>query len=228
MVTKTFEKKLAIKLRKEGKTYSQILSAIPVAKSTLSIWLGSVNLTKKQKQVITKERIAGSIRGGIAKRKQRKEKQDFIIQKAKSEIGNITNRDIFLIGVVLYWAEGSKEKEYKPGSPLRFANSDPYMVKLFLNWLQEAGVDKERIVFDIYIHENHKYRIEEVIKYWSDITCFSKNLFRVYFKKNILKTKRRNILPDSYFGLVRIYVKESSDLVRKINGWVEGIVEHLK
>ena len=222
------EKELAIKLRRQGKTYSEILSVLPVAKSTLAIWLNSVQLSKKQKQRITKERLAGSRRGGEAKKKQRKEKQKVLISKAKLEIGNLSKRELFLIGVVLYWAEGSKEKEYYPGSPLRFANSDPYMVKLFLDWLHEVGVNQNRINFDIYIHENHKYRIEEVVKYWSDITGFSKNLFRVYFKKNILKTKRRNISPDSYFGLVRIYVKESSDLVRKINGWVKGITLHLR
>jgi hypothetical protein len=128
----------------------------------------------------------------------------------------------------LYWAEGSKEKEHNPGSPLRFANSDPYMIKLFLSWLKDLGVAKERICFDIYLHDNNKYRVKEVIEYWVNHTGFSENLFRVYYKKNIIKTKRKNILPDSYFGVARIYVKESSDLVRKINGWVDGIVEHLK
>jgi len=129
--------------------------------------------------------------------------------------------------VALYWAEGSKEKDHSPGSPLRFANGDPYMIKLFLKWLQNVDVKKERICFDIYLHDNNRYRVSEVVKYWVNNTGFSKKLFKVYYKKDIPKTKRKNIGPDTYFGLVRIYVKESSDLVRKINGWVEGIVEHL-
>jgi hypothetical protein len=66
------------------------------------------------------------------------------------------------------------------------------------------------------------------VEYWSRHTGFPKKLFKVYFKKNIPKTKRNNTKPDTYFGLVRIYVKESSDLVRRISGWVGGIVEHLK
>src|SRR3989344_1456699 len=208
MIKKEKEKEVAINLRKQGKTYSEILSTVSVAKSTLAIWLQSVNLSKKQKQRITKE--------------------SKIFSEAKSEIGSFSKRELFLAGVFLYWAEGAKEKEYYPGSPLRFANSDPYMIKLFLNWLQNVGVKKERICFDIYLHKYNKYRVLEVIDYWSRHTGFSKKLFRVYYKKDILKTKRKNIYPDKYFGLVRIYVKESSDLVRSINGWVQGIVEHLK
>ena len=228
MIKKEKEKEVAINLRKQGKTYSEILSTVSVAKSTLAIWLQSVNLSKKQKQRITKERLAGSKRGGDVKRKQRINKQNKIFSEAKSEIGSFSKRELFLAGVFLYWAEGAKEKEYYPGSPLRFANSDPYMIKLFLNWLQNVGVKKKRICFDIYLHKNNKYRVLEVIDYWSRHTGFSKKLFRVYYKKDILKTKRKNIYPDKYFGLVRIYVKESSDLVRSINGWVQGIVEHLK
>lgn len=228
MIKKVQEKEKSILLRKEGKTYSEILSIIPVSKSTLSAWLHSVNLSKKQKQIITKKKLASSIRGGETKRKQRIEKQNAILLEAKSDITNISDYELFLIGVILYWAEGSKEKEYHPGSQLRFANSDYSMIKLFLYWLYKIGVNKERICFDIYIHDNNKYRIQEVIKYWSENTGFSEKYFRVYFKKNIIKTKRRNIVSDTYFGVVRIYVKESSDLVRKIDGWVQGIVESLK
>ncbi len=228
MIKKTQEKEKAIALRKQGKTYSDILKAIPVAKSTLGIWLKDAKLSKSENQKFTEAKRLASLRGGQAKKNQRIERQNKIFSEAKSEIINLSKRELFLIGVALYWAEGSKEKDYCPGSPLRFANSDPYMIKLFLNWLKEANINKKRICFDIYLHDNNKHCVSKVIEYWSHRTGFSKRLFRVYFKKNIPNTKRKNIHPDTYFGLVRIYVKESSELVRKINGWVEGIIEHLK
>ena len=204
------------------------MRAIPVAKSTLAIWLKEAKLSKAENQVFTEARRLASLRGGQAKKKQRIEKQNKIFSQAKLDIKNLSKRELFLIGVVLYWAEGSKEKEFSPGSPLRFANSDPYMIKLFLNWLEDMGIEKGRICFDIYLHDNNKYRVQKVIKYWADSTGFPEKLFRVYFKKNILKTNRRNIDEGTYFGLARIYVKESSELVRKITGWVQGIVVHLK
>lgn len=227
MIIKIAEKEKAIALRKQGKTYTDILKVVPVAKSTLAIWLKDAKLSTPEKQKFTEAKRLASLRGGQTKRKQRVERQKSLFLKSKSEIESLSERELFLIGVALYWAEGSKEKEHSPGSPLRFANGDPYMIKLFLEWLRAIGVKKERICFDIYLHDNNKYRTADVIKYWAMNTSFSENLFKVYYKKDIPKTKRRNISPDTYFGLVRIYVKESSDLVRRINGWIEGIVAHL-
>jgi hypothetical protein len=133
MIKKIKEKQNAIALRKAGKTYTDILRVIPVAKSTLAIWLKEAKLSVPEKQKFTEAKRLASLRGGQAKKKQRVEKQNSILSKAKSEIISISERELFIIGVVLYWAEGSKEKEYQPGSQLRFANSDPYMIKLFLN-----------------------------------------------------------------------------------------------
>ncbi len=51
MIPKKEERKKAIQLRKKGLSYSKILKQVPVAKSTLSLWLRSVGLTKRQKKI---------------------------------------------------------------------------------------------------------------------------------------------------------------------------------
>lgn len=79
------------------------------------------------------------------------------------------------------------------------------------------------IGFEIYVHENNKHRIPAVIDYWSEHTRFPKKCFtHIYFKKNKIQTKRKNI-GESYFGLLTVRVKSSSFLVRKVSGWVDGI-----
>lgn len=218
------DKEKAINLRKEGKTYSEILSMIPVAKSTLSIWLQSVNLSKKQKQRITQKRLDASQRGGDAKRKQRIEKQNKIFSHASLEIKNISDRELFLIGVVLYWAEGAKEKEYKPGSPFEFSNMDPKMIQLMIVWLLKVcKISKNMLIFNIFLHQSHKDRVEEVRVFWSKITGFPINSFSaVYWKRNKIMTNRKNT-EEKYHGVLKIKVKTSSILVRKIAGWSEGI-----
>ena len=230
MQIKFIEKEKAIALRREGKTYSEILKVVPVAKSTISLWFKEVGLSVPEKQKITASRIAASIRGGIAKRTQRINKQKAIWAKAQAEISSVTKHELFLIGVVLYWAEGSKEKEYRPGSRLGFANSDPSMIKLFLTWLLEVVcISRDRIFFEIYIHENHKYRIENVISYWLEQTSLPISSFTaVRYKKNNIKTLRKKIDDKSYFGLVKITVRQSSELVRMITGWTNGIIEKVK
>ncbi|OGZ92998.1 MAG: hypothetical protein A2528_01620 [Candidatus Staskawiczbacteria bacterium RIFOXYD2_FULL_37_9] len=68
--------------------------------------------------------------------------------------------------------------------------------------------------------------MNQIIKYWSDCTGFSKNNFsHIYFKKNKINTKRKNV-GENYFGLLRVCVKRSSTLQRKIEGWISGIYKH--
>lgn len=226
MIKKIQEKERAIVLRKQGKTYSDILRVIPVAKSTLGIWLKEAKLSTPEKQKFTEAKRLASLRGGHVKRTQRVEKQNKVLIKAKSEICSISQQELFLIGVVLYWTEGSKEKNHKPGSTFAFSNMDPKMIQLFLVWLvRVCKIPKNMLVFNIFLHQTHKNRVEEVRKYWSKITGFSvKNFSTIYWKKNALKTNRRNI-EESYHGVLKIKVKRSSELVRKVAGWSEGIFE---
>ncbi len=218
----------AVALRRQGFSYAEILREVPVAKSTLSLWLRSVGLSKPQKQRLTEKKLAAAIRGGEAKRLQRILKTQQIQERAIKDVKKISRRELWLIGTVLYWAEGSKEKEGKPGSGVQFTNSDPYMIKIFLIWLNEiCEINNENLSVEIYIHENSKNRVKSVINYWSNATGLPKRYFsRVYYKKNKIKTNRKNI-GSQYFGLLKIRVKASSSLNRRIAGWVIGVIQSL-
>lgn len=195
MQKKLREKQKAIALRKQGLSYREILEQIPVAKSSLSLWLKSVKLAKIQKQRLTDKKLASARRGAQKMKDIRIALTKEIKDTARKEVGELSKRELWLIGIALYWAEGSKEKEYRPGSGIKFSNSDPMMIKIFLEWLFKIiGLSKERISFDIFIHENNKHRLEEVVDYWSKYTEFSKKEFKhIYFKKNKINTKRRNV-----------------------------------
>ena len=219
-------KQKAIIFRKNGYSYSEILRNIPVAKSTLSLWLREIGLSKYQKQKLTEKRLLAAKRGGEIRKKQRIALTKAIYDKAFSDIDKISKRDLWLMGIMLYWAEGSKEKEGYVGSGVKFTNTDPKMLKLFLKWLFEIEkVSKDELSFEIYIHENSKNNLKTVRQYWSKILCVPENDFRVYFKKNRIKTNRKNI-DTNYFGLVRINVRASSTLNRKISGWIMAITKY--
>ena len=217
-------KEKAIELRKRGFTYSEILQEVPVAKFTLSLWLHEVKLSKIQKQRITKKKIIAARRGGWVRRKQRLLRTKQIKERAQSEITRITKRELWLMGIMLYWAEGNKEKEDGPGSVVIFSNSDPRMIRIFIKWLDTClKIPLEDIVFEIFIHQTHRNRIEEVKKYWANQTGVGWDKFdRIYFKKNKIKTKRKNV-GKNYHGLVRVKIKRSTDLNRKIAGWIDSI-----
>lgn len=216
-------KNKAVQLRKEGNTYSEILKKIPVAKSTLSLWLRSVNLSKKQKQNLTIKKMQAAMRGGEAKKRKRIENSKKIINQAKMEIGEITDREAWLAGTMLYWAEGSKQKETNISVGVMFSNSDPAMIKFFVKWLKKyLRVTDQDIILEIYIHENFKAKKDQFIKFWSDELGLPIEKFdRVYFKKNVVKTKRKNI-SGKYHGQINVKVRKSSNFNRKIQGWIEG------
>lgn len=218
------EKMLAIKLRKEGKTYSEILAEIPIAKSTLSDWLKSVQLAVPQKQRITHKRLAAAQRGADARRSARLSEVDEHIEKGRKNIGPLSSRELWLIGVALYWAEGSKQRGSDLSTGVMLGNSDVKMIRVFLHWLRLVAIPATSIYFELYIHESRKEETKTFRGWWAKQIGVPVTLInKVYFKKGNIKTNRTNI-KDLYHGLIRIRVKSSTTLNRQINGWIEGIV----
>jgi hypothetical protein len=219
-------KQKAITLRKEGNSYSEILQTIPVAKSTLALWLKDVGLSQPQKQRLTAKRLAAVKRGGLEKRNIRINTTRQIEQAAINEIGKISARELFLIGVVVYWAEGSKQKPHNPSERVAFSNSDALMIRLFLKWLRSIGIPEDEISLSIYLHDSAKHRIREIQKYWSKSLKLRINRFeKIYFKRGSTKSFRKNT-GVGYYGQVRVSVLRSTNLNRRIHGWVLGITKN--
>lgn len=222
----------AINLRRKGLSYSEILQKIPVAKSTLSLWLRSVGLSKKQIQRLSRKKLLAIRKGGQSRKKWRLDSTKLIKKQAhleiKKKIKRIDTRDLWLMGIMLYWAEGSKDKEYKPGQSVIFSNSDSLMINVFLKWIDVClQIPVKNIKFSIYIHENHRHNIENVITFWSNTSGFPIEKFdKIYYKKHKVKTNRRNT-EENYHGLLRIRIVKSSTLNRKITGWIEGICKYI-
>lgn len=216
----------AIKLRKRGLSYSEILQEVPVAKSTLSLWLRSVGLSKKQKQRITEKKLAAALRGSQARRIQRLVETEKIKKKAIREAQKIgiDSKKLWLLGIMLYWAEGDKEKSHMPSVGVGFINSDPNMIKIFLKWIEEClGIAKDQISFRIYLHENNIHRLNQIKKYWAENTGFPLGRFdKITLKRHKISSSRKN-KGNSYYGLLKIQVLKSTKLNRRIAGWIEGI-----
>ncbi len=80
----------------------------------------------------------------------------------------------------------------------------------------------DEIVFEMFIHEKHKEKENDFINYWSKTLNYPVSKFdKVYYKKHDIKTKRKNI-GDNYHGQLVILVRRSTNLNRKITGWIEG------
>lgn len=224
MNLKEKERARAINMRMKGFSYSEILQQIPVAKSTLSSWLQSVNLSQKHQQRLTEKKLLSAKRGGLARRKQRIEETGVINRKAESEIKRFAKDQFFVAGVMLYWAEGTKQKESNVSQRLAFSNSDPIMIELFLSWLSTyMGITKDRLFFEIFIHTTGN--VEKSVQFWSKITGCDKSAMRVYFKKHKAMTNRKRTGED-YVGQLKVNVKASTRENRIITAWTTALCKN--
>ena len=214
----------AVAMRRRGRSYSEILSLVPVAKSTLSLWLRNVGLSSKQKQRITEKKRQAMKRGWETIRTRKLARVRVIKSAATSEVRTLISDPFWLTGVILYWGEGNKEKPWSSSAKVAFSNMDLSMHKLFLAWIKKylkvAGKD---IRYEVYIHEDSD--TYSIARYWRTNLNIQKDQLRIYYKHNVLNTKRKNIGRD-YKGVLRICVIKSSTLNRRIAGWIEGVVQY--
>lgn len=213
----------AIFLRKQGKTYSEIQEALgPLPKGTLSGWLKMVELTEAQKERIQRKIIdrstLGRQKGGWTNHQNRLTRISAIQTKARKEYDSLSSNNLFLVGIALYSAEGSRKTER-----FQFMNSDPFLIKIMLKWVKKFDIDsfkniKMRLyIHKIYIHENHE-------KFWSDFL----NIVPSQFYKTILKPTPHKVKknPD-YKGCLRIETS-GSELYWKMMTWRELFYKEFK
>ncbi|MFE5755342.1 hypothetical protein ACFQ7I_16820 [Streptomyces massasporeus] len=142
---------------------------------------------------------------------------------SKSSVGTLSPRELFLVDVGLYWAEGGKDKPYDRRENVCFVNSDPGMIEVFLAWLDLLGVKRERLRFTVMIHESADVAGAE--RYWADLVGADRSAFnKTTLKRHNPKTHRKNV-GDSYRGCLVVKVLKGADLYRRIEGSWYGIVE---
>lgn len=211
------EKTKAIKLRKKGESYKSILKQIKVSKSTLSIWLREIKLTKEQKTNLSNH--MDKVRYKVAKRKvaDRIKRTNKIITEAKKEVEKQKNNFLFLVGIALYWAEGAKN----PDESVKFANSDEKMILLMMKWFREICKVPEK-KFRIHIHMHNLHCRKKILNHWSKITKVPLGQFYKPYIKPTSLGQRKNIL---YNGTCSIIINDK-ELFRRIKGWKFGLQEH--
>lgn len=206
-----------LSLRRKGYTYSEIRNQIPrLPKGTLSGWCGEIILTEKQERAIitraTDRLERARIAAGKTKRKQRAEREGNIHNAALTEFYKKKSDPLFMMGIILYWAEGSKT-----GESFQFMNSDSRLVLLMVRWLMSVcSIPKEFIKIRLYAHKIYAH--EEPEKYWQTVLSFlpKENFKKTVYKKTPHRIKRN---PD-YRGCLRVEVGRV-DLLRKVKYYFE-------
>ncbi len=211
----------AVAMRQEGRSYREIREVVGVSKSTLSLWLRDVPLTDEQQRVVGARGPTATRRNAQAARVNATRRRVQVQAAARNQITHLHESELFVAGVVAYWAEGSKNKPWRFGQPVIFINSDPGFIQLFLRWLALIGVAPERLQFRLMIHESAD--VASALQYWSAVVDTPAEAFgKTQLKRHNPKTVRRNVGED-YHGCLVVYVRRSADLCLQIAGWCEGL-----
>lgn len=212
----------AVSLRKSGQSYNQISKLLGIPKSTLSYWLSDIPESEEAKKANigkSKQIWSKNITEFNKKRSaEYKKKTAAEIKTYAEEIGEISKKDLFYLGIGLYLAEGSKREKFK----VRFTNSDPAMVKIIMKFFSElCQIQASDIKARIHLHNPNNY--PESLEFWSKIASIPKENFwqpQFVVSKSSQGKRPFNRLP---YGILHITIS-SSPLVRKIKGWSDGVM----
>ena len=210
-------------LRSRGTSLNEITNRLKVSKSTIRYWCRDIALSDRQQQRLFSKQKLGGIRAAELMRKQRLLRTRQLIGEGKEEVGRLSPRELLLVGAALYWAEGYRKGDGEFG----FTNSDPKMIRLIVRWLQTVcGVNRDKIHLRICINSRLRTRLHELHRYWSKIANIPAHQFS---HPTLIKiaNKKRYLNPRGYCGTLRIKVRNSTNLRRKITGWIEGLAQKM-
>jgi hypothetical protein len=203
-------------------SYKQIRAVVGGSMASLSKWLRDIPLTDLQRAGLRRRRLDAVRKTARANHERRLAREAEIRRTTAAEIGSVTERDLFIAGVVAYAAEGTKKKSWQRSRSVMFTNSDPRMIVLFLRWLSLVGIDRSSLSFRLSIHRDAD--VEGALRFWSDLVGVPPEGFkRTTLKKGNPRTQRRNIGPD-YRGCLVVGANRSCDLNKQLDGWFDALV----
>lgn len=215
MRAKKSEKIESIFLREKGCSLKEIADKLNVSKGSVSYWVRDVKLNKKARNRIDSlksEAVKKAMSVNHKKKVLREEERNIWAKKALSIKNKFSVFENRLICSILYWGEGAK---FSHG--VEFTNSDPLMVKIFLDTLCSGfGIDRKKIRANLHLHGYHNEKKQ--MKMWCDLLHLSRNQFnKSYSKPNSEKIKR-----EGYPGCIRICYY-SKDIVDKIKAFYKEL-----
>lgn len=221
-MARSLDKIKARKLRRRGQSIKDIAKQINASPSIVSKWCNDILLTKEQQRRLWKKQLDAGYRGRMKatelKKKKRLEEIEILRKEGIKEVGKLNTREFFTTGIGLYWGEG-----FKSCDQTAFVSSDPKIVIFMMDWLRKfCHVTDDRFSLRVGLNEAHKKRMNEVRKYWSELTGISLSQFT---KTSIKKVKTKKVYENfnNHYGALRVVVRRGTHLHRKIMGWIEGL-----
>ncbi|HLM84018.1 MAG TPA: hypothetical protein VK254_02315 [Candidatus Bathyarchaeia archaeon] len=176
-----------VQLRKHGHSLPEIKNITGHGKATIYKYIYNVKILQKFKMRWDNLRRSSVLRMIESQERARAEMQ--------GSIGKLNTRDKVLIISCLYWAEGNKKD-------FILTNTDPVLIKCFVEYLSEIGVKRTDLRVTIRVYED--INIQEACKFWAGVVGIKANEIR---NLNILQGKKKGKLQ---YGMCRVRVAKGS------------------
>src|SRR3989344_7856074 len=214
----------AVQLRRDGNSIKNIAKKLNISRSSASVWCRDIILSSSQKQRLLEHAIKNGQRGRLmgAEANKNKRLENISTQEkiAGSMVGNLTTRDRFMLGIALYWGEGTKSMR----SNTSITNSDPETILFARHWFEQLGVERNMFRPYIFISETHKHREKAILRFWSEYLDIPKTQFA---KMVFLKGRPKKIYDnhDSYYGVLALRIRKGSTLKYRILALIKACKE---
>lgn len=212
-------------LRQAGKTVPEIGRELGLARSTA--WQITKDIPWTPAHDTSSRQQDAARRRWDRYHALRARERDAAQDAAMGHVGAMSERELMLIGAVLYWAEGSKAKPWRPNDErLQFINSDPDVVRVYLAWLDLLGVSRDRVTARLSIHESAD--VSAANAYWAGVLGIPvDSMARATLKRHNPKTVRKNT-DESYHGCVVIDVAASATEYWRMHGLWSAIASQFE
>jgi hypothetical protein len=223
---KRLEREQAVDLRKMGLSYSEIRAKVPVSQASLSLWLRGIELEACHQAKLAKKKEAGQRQAAEKVHQLKLARIKRTLSLAEFEANQLLNSKelLWVIGTVLYWAEGTKIKEWKSWERTTFTNMDPSMIRIVREWLvRYCSLTRDDFVYALYIHPDADVTAAQ--GYWAYSLGISDKRLHTYYKRHNPSPHRKHV-GRTYYGTMRMSVRRSTLLTHRIMGWIRAVVTH--
>lgn len=208
----------AQELRQQGRSRAAIARDLGVSPSAIGRWFREDEACAPPGTPRMEARRLANARAIVERRLRQQDEQD----SHRDTVGNVGNRELFLLGVALYWAEGAKSKPWRREHRVIFTNSDTTMIRLFTAWLDSLAVPRSTWTCRLSIHESADVAAAELA--WRQVVGEGARWAKPTLKRHRPATSRLNVGPE-YIGCLVVSVARSGPLYRLIAGTWEGIAQ---
>jgi hypothetical protein len=166
-------------LRAENRTLQDIADELDVSKSSVSVWVRDVPFTPSKRRT-----------GPRLRRHPQQEAKlrqiEALDAAGRARIGTLSEDAFFTAGVALYAGEGAKGD-----GCVKFANTDPTMVRFYCAWLRRFFEPEEhRLRVSVYLHQG--LDLDAAEEHWSSVTGVPRDQFNQAYRAVADPSIRRN------------------------------------